>query len=130
MRVARLRSFRLSEALGQLSRARAQERAPGCLLCNAAIERAPTREASRASTSRYVERITAGVVNALTHERERGAARSEAELTALGHHLSAVLLGLFVMVRAGVDAEILDDAVRLAIEQVDAFAGDGSSSGR
>jgi len=108
--------------------ARADDGAPGCLLCNAAIEQAPTPEASRASTARYVERITAGITNALAHEREKGSTATDGELAAFGHYLAAVLLGLFVMVRARVKVDILEDAVKQAIADLDALVLNGSAS--
>jgi len=106
--------------------ARADGGAPGCLLCDAAIEQAPTPEASQASTARYVDRIPAGIKKSLAHERENGFTATDRELAAFGHYLASVLLGLFVMVRARVTVDILEDAVTRVIADVDAFVLNGS----
>jgi TetR/AcrR family transcriptional repressor of nem operon len=104
--------------------ARAEGGAPGCLLCNAAIEQAPTAAASQESTARYVGRLTAGISRALANSRATGS--SDAELDAacesFGHYLSALLLGLFVMIRAKTSVGVLEDAVESAVREVDAFA--------
>lgn len=110
--------------------ARAEGGAPGCLLCNAAIEQAPTPDASRASTTRYVERITAGIAGALANERAGRPGVAGEDLVAFGHYLAAVLLGLFVMIRAKVDVSVLDDAVRQAVAAVDAMAAAGPAPRR
>lgn len=102
--------------------ARADGGAPGCLLCNAAIEQAPTPDASQASTARYVSRLSAGVANALANARRDGSIRPDIDIEAQGHYLAATLLGLFVMVRAKISVEVLDNAVGQAIAQLDALA--------
>lgn len=101
--------------------ARAEGGAPGCLLCNAAIEQAPTPAASQASTERYVRRLSAGVAHVLGNARDVGLIRPDVDLEAQGHSIAATLLGLFVMVRAKIGVEVLDNAVRQAIAQIDAL---------
>jgi len=95
--------------------------APGCLLCNAAIEQAPTPDASQASTARYVRRLSAGVAHVLTNARGEGSLRPDVDIEAQGHYLAATLLGLFVMVRAKISVTVLDNAVRQAIAQIDSL---------
>ncbi len=89
---------------------------------HAAVEQAPTPDASQASTDRYVKRLSAGVANALNNARRDGSIRPDVDIEAQGHYLAATLLGLFVMIRAKVGVEVLDNAVRQAIAQVDALA--------
>lgn len=102
--------------------ARADGGSAGCLLCNAAIEQAPTPLASQASTERYVSRLSAGVSHVLTNAQRDGALGPDVDVEALSHYLAATILGLFVMVRAKTRPEILDNAVRQALAQIDAMA--------
>lgn len=102
--------------------ARAEGGSPGCLLCNAAIEQAPTPLASEASTARYVSRLSAGVVHVLGNAQRDGTLGPDVDIEAHSHYLVATILGLFVMVRAKTNPEILDNAVRQALTQIDAMA--------
>lgn len=95
--------------------------APGCLLCNAAIEQAPTPHLSQASTARYVSRLTRALTHALENARSDGSLQSDIETEPIGQYLCAVLLGLFVMIRAKVSVEIIDGTVEQAIAQLDAL---------
>lgn len=95
--------------------------APGCLVTNAAIERAPDQAASHEVMARYVRRIAAGARHALTNASP-GAAPDAAAVEQLSHQLVATLLGMFVMTRAQVDARVLHDVAESAVAQVDAFS--------
>lgn len=94
---------------------------PGCLVTNAAVEQAPSAAASHAAMARYVRRVADGIqhaiLNTATDSRMDGLAVRQ-----LAHQLVATLIGFFVMARAQVSLEVLDDAVESAVRQVDAFA--------
>ena len=95
--------------------------APGCLVTNAAVERAPDPSASHEVMSRYVARIAAGARHALTNA-SAGGQPDPAALERFANHLVAVLLGMFVMTRAQVEEAVLNDVAESAVAQVDAFA--------
>lgn len=101
--------------------ARRIEVAPGCLVTNAAIERAPDATVSHDVMTRYIDRITSGFAHALTNT-PGGVGVDRRAVRRLSRHLAATLIGLFVMTRAQVPPVILDDVVSTAVAQIDAFA--------
>lgn len=101
--------------------ARTVDVAPGCFVTNAAIEHAPSAADSASAMARYIARVSAGIQHALTNTGHAHAI-DDAETRALANHVTATLLGLFVMTRAQTNFGILDDVVQSAIAQIDAFA--------
>lgn len=94
--------------------------APGCLVTNAAVERAPDAAASHDVMARYVARISAAIRRALANSAGEAAADPGA-VARMSDHLVAVLLGLFVMTRAQVESAVLDNVAESAVEQLDTF---------
>ena len=90
----------------------------GCLLCNAAIERAPTLEQSEASTMRFVRRLTLAFGQALANARAAGRLRDDAPVEELSRFFPAVLMGIFVMARARVDAAVMRAAADQALARL------------
>lgn len=95
--------------------------APGCLVTNAAVERAPDAAASADVMARYVARIAAGIGRALMNTHAPAESDSAA-VARFSHHLVAVLLGMFVMSRAHIDATVLHDVAESAVDQLNSFA--------
>lgn len=101
--------------------ARRVEVAPGCLVTNAAIERAPDAGVSRDTMSRYVDRVTTGISHAMTNTQMSHRVDPR-EVRRLSRQLTATLIGLFVMTRSQVRPAVLDDVAASAVAQLDAFA--------
>ena len=100
----------------------------GCLLCNAGTEQAPNREASYVITGRYTARLSAALAHALTEAKATGALLDGAPVPALAHHLTVVLMGLFVLMRSQAEDRVLRDAAEQALAYLDRFTADGSKA--
>jgi TetR/AcrR family transcriptional regulator, transcriptional repressor for nem operon len=79
----------------------------GCLACNAAVELAPTPEASRASTDRYLARVAAAFGNALGNARASGALRPDTPIDEVAQLLTVTVMGMLVLIRSGSGSELL-----------------------
>lgn len=111
------------------SKARTPGSERGCLLCNAATERAPHDAASRDLVERYVSRLTAAVKNALGNSRRRGELRRGVDLAAEARLITATLLGFFVLLRAQVDGATMRGAARAAVKHLQGLrAPDGGTT--
>jgi len=88
---------------------------PGCLITNSATARAPTPQASQLSTARYVERLTAGYLHALSNSFDG----RRKDLVAAARLLTTTTLGLFVMLRAQTNRDVLHDSVTTALFQLE-----------
>ena len=91
--------------------------APGCLITNSAIEFAPDPRRSADALTRYVDRLQGAYGKALAASLRPGHrdTASEKALQNQARSLAATTLGLFVMIRARIDAVIVHDAVEGAI---------------
>lgn len=94
--------------------------ARGCLLCNAGVEQAPTLEASRASTARFVRRLTGAFENALRNAATAGRLVDGAPIAALAAGFVTHLMGVFVLMRAQVDGRTIRAATDDALARLDA----------
>lgn len=94
----------------------------GCLLCNTAVEFGPNDPTRSGAIQRYFNRLSGAFFNALANAQRKGQlpasvnAREEADL------LTAVVLGLFVMIRANAPAATIEHAARAAKERLEAIA--------
>ncbi len=91
----------------------------GCLLCNASTELAPTLAGSRASTARFVERITRAFAKALGNAAAAGRLKESAPVDELAAHFATQLIGMFVLLRAQVDATVVRAAADQALTRLD-----------
>lgn len=89
---------------------------PGCLITNTAIELAPTPEASHDSMARYIDRLTAAYTNALT---SNDTSPPIDQVTTLARFLTSTTVGLFVMLRAQIGQNVLQDTVDTALSYLD-----------
>jgi TetR/AcrR family transcriptional regulator, transcriptional repressor for nem operon len=94
--------------------------ARGCLMCNAGVERAPSVEASQASTARFVRRLTAAFENALRNAAAAGCLAPGSPIEALAAGFVTHLMGVFVLMRARADAATLRAAADDALARLDA----------
>lgn len=100
----------------------------GCLLCNAAVEVAPSTEVSRATTARYTDRLTAAFENALENARADGLLNGDAPITDLARFLTMVMMGLFTLMRAGADPVLLRAGAMQAFERIQAIRLDSQDA--
>lgn len=82
----------------------------GCLACNAAVELAPTPEASRASTDRYMARVAAAFGNALSNARASGELLPDTPVHEVAQFLTVSVTGMLVLIRSGSQPEFLTAA--------------------
>jgi len=79
----------------------------GCLACNAAVELAPTPEASRASTDRYMARVAAAFGNALSNARASGELLPDTPVDQVAQFLTVSVAGMLVLIRSGSEPAFL-----------------------
>lgn len=85
----------------------------GCLICNAGTELAPSEAGSRASTARFVARVSGAFEAALGNARARGELPEDAPIRELACFFTTQLIGIFVLCRARVG----DGVVRASADQ-------------
>jgi TetR/AcrR family transcriptional regulator, transcriptional repressor for nem operon len=91
----------------------------GCMLCNVAAERAPFDRASERIVAGYVDRIRRAIVNALDNARQRGEVDPDVAIEDQARLLTSTLLGFWLLMRAGVEAELLHGAARACRVQLE-----------
>jgi TetR/AcrR family transcriptional regulator, transcriptional repressor for nem operon len=91
----------------------------GCMLCNVAAERAPFDPASERMVAGYVDRIQRAIVNALDNARQRGEVDPDIAIEDQARLLTTSLLGFWLLMRSGVEAELLHGAARAWRVQLD-----------
>lgn len=103
--------------------------ARGCMLCNVAAERAPFDAASGRVVAAYVDRIRRALGNALDNARRRGEVDPDVVVEDQARLLTSSLLGFWLLMRAGVDAELLRGAARAWHVVLDGLQAAGSRGG-
>jgi len=93
----------------------------GCMLCNAATERAALDTMTAGHVARYMERMTNAHRNALANAERDGQLRSGTDIQAQSALFVTQLLGLFVLRRSQADLYMLQLAGEAAHRQIDAL---------
>ncbi len=75
----------------------------GCMLCNAAVDRAHMDPEIAASMTQHVEELAAAFRNALTHAKEKGEVRADLDPAAGADVLTSTQMAMALMIRANVD---------------------------
>jgi hypothetical protein len=83
-----------------------------------AIELAPTLEQSEASTARFLKRLTLAFGHALENARTGGRLIEDAPVDELARFFPTVLMGIFVLARAKVDAAVMRAAADQALARL------------
>ena len=91
----------------------------GCMLCNVAAERAPFDPASERIVAGYVDRIQRALLNALENAQQRGEVDPDVGITDQARLFTSSLLGFWLLMRAGIDPELLHGAARACHVQLD-----------
>ena len=94
----------------------------GCLLCNTAVEFGPNDPTGQNATQRYFKRLGGAFANALSNARAAGDLRPGIDVQEEADLLTAVVLGLFVMIRAKAPTQGIENAANSAKERVLALA--------
>lgn len=93
----------------------------GCLLGSTGAERAPTIEASREHTERFIQRVVAAFAHALTAAVERGELRPTTPVQPLAAAFTTHLMGVFAMSRARVEATVIRAASDVQLRTLASF---------
>lgn len=93
----------------------------GCLLCNTAIELGPSDPSGAEAVPRYFEQISSAFQAALENADGNGDLRSSVDTAEEAQFLTASVLGIFVMLRAGAPATAIAAAASGAIDHVEAL---------
>jgi TetR/AcrR family transcriptional repressor of nem operon len=84
----------------------------GCFLTNVAVERAPFDEPSYQAVSAYVERVANAFGHALVNAQKNGQLRADVDCHAQSRLLACALVGFWVLMRAGVSADVAGAATK------------------
>ena len=98
----------------------------GCLLCNTAVEFGAEDPSGAGFVQRYFERLSRAFGAALDNARRGGALRHAVEPQGEARFFTAVVLGVFVMLRAKAPSSAVRGATRVAIEHLEALRAPSS----
>ena len=101
--------------LAKLDSTRVAGRPPGCLVTNAAIERARYDPATGAKVRACLAQMEAAFYKAVVRARASGEIPAKHDLRALARYLTNSAQGLSVLARAGVGRAVLEDVVRVTL---------------
>ena len=93
----------------------------GCLLCNTAIEFGASDPTGRGVIDRYFRRLSGAFENALANAQKQGELRESVDTRNEASFLTSVILGLFVLIRADANPEIIERAAKAANDQIAAI---------
>ncbi len=107
------------ETLDQLlnlfaDRAAAPDAALGCLACNVASERAASDPASHDYVASHIDYMDKAILNALRNAKARGELPPQTVCETQSKRLVATLIGLSVLMRAGVEVAFVTGAISAA----------------
>lgn len=91
----------------------------GCLLCNTAIEFGKNDPGGAGFVARYFERLSGAFLAALNGARNRGEVAETIDLGKEANFLTALVLGLFVLIRAKAPASTIQSAALVAINHLE-----------
>ncbi|MDQ6982824.1 MAG: TetR/AcrR family transcriptional regulator, partial [Mariprofundus sp.] len=97
----------------------------GCLLCNTAVEFGPVDPTGGEFVQRYFGHISKAFYKALNTSCNRGELDKSIALKGEADFFTSLTLGLFVMIRAKAPLEIIENAVKVAIEHLEGLQGKG-----
>ncbi len=98
---------------------RGRDKKLGCLMCNAATERAPHDAASKEFVSNFVDRIGRAFARAISNAKRRGEIGSDVEAADEASWFTATLIGFFVLMRAQAAPKVRRSAARAALKHLD-----------
>lgn len=90
----------------------------GCMICNAATERATDDLAARSFVQQYIAVLESSLKHALDGAVARGELVLELDTRAWARKLTTTLLGMMVLIRARVDPTLSQDAAAVAIGEL------------
>lgn len=88
----------------------------GCLLANTAVELAPHDAEVAARISRYVARTEEAFERTLVRAQSTGEIPADKDPEVLARFLVTTLHGVRVLAKTGVERDVLEDSVRMALE--------------
>jgi TetR/AcrR family transcriptional repressor of nem operon len=100
----------------------------GCLLCNTAVEFGPQDPSGAGFVQRYFERLSNAFCTALDNAHRRGELRRSVDPKAEADFFTALVLGMFVMLRAKAPPMVVENAAQIAIEHLKGLRAEATTS--
>ena len=94
----------------------------GCLLCNTAVEFGPQDPSGAEFVQRYFHRISSAFINALSNAKESGDLAAGIDPRSEANLFTAGVLGIFVMIRAQAEPELIRGSCRIYEERLEAVS--------
>lgn len=91
----------------------------GCLLCNTAVEFGRDDPSGHRFVERYFKRISSALTHALRNAERDGRLYDGVDVKAEAQTLTASVLGLFVMLRAGAKPSLIKGAAQATVRQIE-----------
>lgn len=101
----------------------------GCLLCNTAIELGPNDPSDTGAVPRYFQQIASAFDTALTEAAHAGEIPPSTDTHQHAYHLTATILGIYVLIRAAAPPEAIHGAATSAIDYIETLAASEPSAG-
>ncbi len=90
----------------------------GCLICNAAVEKAPTDSDVKRIVRKYLNVMTRAFISSLRKYNGNGDPQTEVRIEQLAAHLTASYMGFNVVAKAGLPLTTLEDITDSVIAMV------------
>jgi TetR/AcrR family transcriptional regulator, transcriptional repressor for nem operon len=103
----------------------------GCLLCNTAVEFGAADPSGQGFVKRYFARVSSAFEAALAYSRANGDLRQDVDPQVEAAFFTSTTVGMFVMLRAKVPAEVIQAAAEGAIAHLERLGAkiDGAETG-
>jgi TetR/AcrR family transcriptional repressor of nem operon len=99
----------------------------GCLLCNTAVEFGPVDPSGAGFVQRYFDRLSKAFCTALDNAYHRGELRPSVEPRKEADFFTALVLGMFVMLRAQAPPLVVENAAQSAIEHLEGLCAEATT---
>lgn len=93
----------------------------GCLLCNTAIEFGSKDPSDQRFIRRYFDRLSGAFYNALENVKGAGLLPMSIDALEESHFFTAIVLGMFVMLRAKAPPEVIESTARIALQHLESL---------
>ncbi len=91
----------------------------GCFLCNTAVELGPTDPSGAGFVKQYFQRLSKAFRTALSNAAAAGELQASVDLPQEADYFTALVLGLFVMLRAKAPSAVIRHSAQAALEKLE-----------
>jgi hypothetical protein len=97
------------------------------LLCNTAVEFGPADPSGAGFVQRYLQRLSKAFCTALDNAHQNGELRRSVDPSKEADFFTALVLGMFVMLRAKAPPMVVENAAQMAIEHLEGLLAEATT---